>query len=98
MRGVICCQGERLDFMNCCDSFGNCKQGFNCPAREMPFTFCHNDKSPQAEVTSDLFYFVGFALILTVICLIAGISWGLFERYYPSTACLVTQLFSINCR
>lgn len=83
---------------NCCNDYGKCTQGANCAAREAPFTFCHNDKSPQQEVASDLFYFVGFVFFVAVICAAAGLGWGLFERFYPSTACMVQQLFLINCK
>lgn len=56
------------------------------------------DESPYVQVLSDVWYFIGFALILTVICLVAGIGWGLFERFYPSTVCMMQQVFSINCK
>lgn len=86
---------------NCRNDYCHCTQGANCPARkkpQAPFTLLPADHSPQQEVLSEIFWFVGFALAVIAICLIAGICWGLFERFYPSTACLVQQLFSITCK
>lgn len=62
-----------------------------------PFQFCNKLEEP-ANTVSDAFYFFGFALVLIVICLIAGISWGLLVRFYPSTACLLHMLFSTVCK
>ncbi len=62
-----------------------------------PFQFCNKLEKP-ANTVSDAFYFFGFALVLIVICLVAGISWGLLERFYPSTACQVQMLFSTFCK
>jgi hypothetical protein len=86
--------------MSCydCDQYNQCTKSKNCLNHRPSFTFCHKDNSPQQEVVSDFFYFIGFALILTVICLIAGIGWGLFERYYPSTVCMILQALSFTCK
>lgn len=62
-----------------------------------PFQCCPKLEKPASTV-SNAFYFGGFALVLIVICLIAGISWGLLARFYPSTACLVQMLFSTTCK
>ena len=83
--------------MNCCD-YG-CNQGKDCPARATPFTCCQKqDISPQSELATDIFNVVGFVLLVAVICAAAGLAWGLFDRFYPSTACMVKTLFSNTCK
>jgi hypothetical protein len=100
--------------MNCCNDFGQCKQGFNCPARtthiklsrqanttpaKPEWKFCPMpEKSPQSELASDLFYFIGFVLLLIAICAAAGLVWGLLSHFYPPTACMVQMLFSTACK
>ena len=85
--------------MNCCNDFGQCTRGKDCPAGAIPFKCCPiPKKSPQVEATSDFFYFAGFVLLLFVICAAASLAWGLLERFYPSTACMILQLFSSTCK
>jgi hypothetical protein len=86
----------------CCNDFGQCTRGKNCPARaasDPPFLFCtHEDKSPQAETASDTFYFIGFALVVAVIFGAANLVWAALSHFYPSTACMLQELFSITCK
>jgi hypothetical protein len=56
------------------------------------------EKSPQAETLSDAFYFIGFICLVAVICAAAGLAWGLFDRFYPSTACMILQALSSTCK
>lgn len=88
--------------MKCCNDYSQCNQNKDCTACagiKPDWQFCPmQDKPPHTELASDAFYFIGFALILTSICLIAGIGWGLLERFYPFAACLVQMLFSTACK
>jgi hypothetical protein len=85
--------------MNCCD-YGQCNRNSDCANRAStppPFQFCKKLEE-SASTTSTAFYYIGFLLILIVICLIAGISWGLLERFHPPTTCMVRMIFSIACK
>jgi hypothetical protein len=87
--------------MNCCNDYGQCTQSHNCAVRscqDWQYPPRAKDKSPQSELVSDLFYLVGFVLLVAVISLIAGVGWGVFEMAYPSTACMVRTLISISCK
>jgi len=86
--------------MNCCNDYGQCNRNSDCAIRANtppPFQFCNKLEKPPSTA-SNAFYYFGFALVLIVICLIAGIGWGLFERFYPSTACMVQMLFATACK
>lgn len=70
--------------MNCCDSFGNCQQGFGCPAREtrgqtlhaerkwgeMPIQFVGSEPDTDECITRDFIKGALFAL--------AGVVGGVF--------------------
>ena len=48
------------------------------------FTFpAQTDKSPHQEVVSDAFFYIGFILLVALICAIAGLVWGLLVRFAP---------------
>jgi hypothetical protein len=56
------------------------------------------EPSPHLEAVESTFLWIAVVLVFLAICLIAGITWGLLERFYPSTACMIMQLFSSNCK
>lgn len=60
--------------MNCCNN--KCNQALGCLiCEDIPtdWRFPKEDVPPHKEVLSDAFYFIGFALLVAVICLVAGI-------------------------
>jgi len=48
--------------MNCCDDYGKCTQGYNCPAREK---HCEKERSLVKEVLIDLLLAVAGAGVIT---------------------------------
>lgn len=64
---------------------------------ERIFGETEQEPSPHLEAVESAFLWAAVVLVFLVICLVAGIGWGLFERFYPSTACMVVDLFS-NCK
>lgn len=81
--------------MNCCNDFGQCTRGANCPARKPPFTCAPMyDKSPQQEAASDIVYFLGFIALLVVICATAGFAWAMLQYFAPDLASMLIYLFS----
>lgn len=99
--------------MNCCNDFGQCKQGFNCPAREtrqskgraiesqswsFPTEEEINDTNPFIEMVCQLWWGIKFMGYSALLFFCAFVAWEVFEYFKPSTACLLQQLFSINCK
>lgn len=97
--------------MNCCDDFGQCSQGQNCAARkagtrasnvntnEPDWKFPTESKpSPHQEMASDIFYFMGFFLLMVAVWAFVFAAWAVFQHFYPSTACMLQYLFSAACK
>lgn len=59
------------------------------------FTFpAQTDKSPHQQVVSDAFFYMGFILLVALICAIAGLVWGLLVRFAPGFVHMLQYLFS----
>jgi fatty acid desaturase len=82
----------------CCNDFGQCTQGADCPARanSLPPFQCSpmREKSPQKELASDAVYFVGYIALLVVICATAGFAWDMLQHFAPNLAFMLIYLFS----
>lgn len=82
--------------MNCCD-YGQCNRNSDCATRATtppPFQCYPMPKPAQKEIAGDLFFYVGFVLLLAVICAIAGLAWGLLVRFAPGFVHMLQYLFS----
>ena len=84
--------------MNCCNDYGQCNRNSDCAIRASttaPFQ-CHPiPKKPEKKhVASNLFFYLGFACLVAVICAAAGLAWGLLVRFAPNFVQLLQYLFS----
>jgi hypothetical protein len=78
--------------MNCCDDYGDCNQGRDCPIRkgygtrraragepvtdELPIKYWHNDEPEEIEPPYTLVDAVSAAVVLTILFIIAAMVFG----------------------
>lgn len=92
----------------CCNSYGQCTQGFNCPAREnrqskgraiesQPWSFPTeeeiDDTSPFIEMVLQLWWLIKFMGFASLFFFCVFVAWAVFDHFHPSTACMVKQMF-----
>ena len=56
------------------------------------------ERSPQQELASDAFYYMGFFIVLCTAWALAFTAWAVFQHFYPATACMLQSLFSAACK
>lgn len=59
---------------------------------ERVFGETEQDPSPQAELVKEAFQTGAIALVLVLLCFVAGLAYG-WTVQHPSTVCMVKQVF-----